>query len=123
VAVAVLDMAIYLAHALNVLVDIIQKAELILVNPAALENGQTQEIAVVKIVLVLTLLDAKHAQRQPLVALVRLDMKVITLEDAEYAMKEHILQPVDLVVLVLLVNGPFLEAIFVKVIFTDLNFH
>jgi len=86
----------------------------ILVNHAVLENGLTQEIAVVKIVLVLTLLDAKHAQRQPLVALVRLDMKVITLEDAEYVMKEHILQPVDLVFLVLLVNGRSLEVISVK---------
>jgi len=117
VTVAVLDMVIYLAHALNALVDIIQKAELILVNHAVQANGQTQEIAVVKIVLVLTLLDAKHAQRQPLVALVRLDMKVITSEDAEYAMKEHILQPVDLVFLVLLVNGRSLEVISVKVIF------
>jgi len=112
VAVAALDMVICLVHALNVLVDIIQQVELILVNHAVLANGQMQEITFVNIVL--TLLDAKHALRQALVALVRLDMKVITLEDAEYAMKEHILQPVDLVFLVLLVNGPFLEAIFVK---------
>jgi len=49
VAVAVLDMVIYLAHALNALVDIIQKAELILVNHAVLANGQMQEITFVNV--------------------------------------------------------------------------
>jgi len=43
-----------------------------------------------------------------------LDMKVIMLEDVEYAMKEHILQLAILAFLVLLANGPLLEAIFVK---------
>jgi len=39
---------------------------------------------------------------------------VITLVDVKYVMKELILQPVGLVFLALLVNGRFLEAIFVK---------
>jgi len=56
VAVAVLDMVICLAHALNASVDIIQQVQPTLVNHAVLANGQMQEIAVVKIVL--TLLDA-----------------------------------------------------------------
>jgi len=56
VVVAVLAMVIYLAHALNVLVDIIQQVQPTLVNHAVLANGQMQEIAFVKIVL--TLLDA-----------------------------------------------------------------
>jgi len=111
VAVAVLDMVIYLAHALNALVDIIQKAELILVNHAVQANGQTQEIAVVKIVLVQILLDAKHALQQVLVALVRLDMKVMVLEDVEYALLGHTLLPAGSVFLVLAANGQLLEVI------------
>jgi len=112
VAVAVLDMVICLVHALNALVDIIQQVQPTLVNHAVLANGPMQEIAFVKIVS--RLLDAKHALQQALVALVSLDMKVITLEDAEYVMKEHILQPVDLVFLALMVNGRYLVAISVK---------
>jgi len=81
----------------------------ILVNHAVLENGLTQEIAVVKIVL--TLLDAKHALQQALVALVRLDMKVMVLEDVEYARMGHTLLLVVSVFLVLAANGQLLEVI------------
>jgi len=55
-----------------------------------------------------------HARMVVLVLNANLDMKVIMLEDVEYAMKEHILQLAILAFLVLLVNGPLLEAIFVK---------
>jgi len=55
-----------------------------------------------------------HARMVVLVLNVRLDTKVIMLEDVEYVVKEHILQLAVLVFLVLLVNGLFLEVIFVK---------
>jgi len=56
----------------------------------------------------------QHVPMAKPVLLVLPDMKAIMLEDAEYAMKEHILQLAILVFLVPLVNGPLLEAIFVK---------
>jgi len=62
----------------------------------------------------------QHVPMAKPVLLVLPDMKAIMLEDAEYAMKEHILQLAILVFLVPLVNGPLLEAIFVKVIFSSL---
>jgi len=57
-----------------------------------------------------------HARMVVLVLNVRLDTKVIMLEDVEYVVKEHILQLAILVFLVLLVNGLFLEVIFVKIV-------
>jgi len=99
-------MVICLAHALSVAWGLLQQVEPTLVNHVALENGQMLELVVVKTVSIH--LDVKPVYPYPLVPLVRLDMKVMTMEDVERVVKEHTHQPVVNALLVLPVNGLFL---------------
>jgi len=116
--VVILDMVICPARALSVAEELTHWVEPTLVKHAVPENGQVQETTAVNIVSIH--LDVKPVYPHLLVPLVRLDMKVMAMEVAHNALKEHIRQLMVNVRPALLVNGHFLEVAFVDVTLTNL---
>jgi len=114
VAVATLDMAILLDIVILALVELIQQAEPIFVKHVLLVCGLTQQMIIVNTVL--KLMDVILVIQRPLVVFVLLDMKVMKMEDVLPAMKEHTLQPVVLVLLVLMANGQILQVLVVQIV-------
>jgi len=104
--VVTLDMDTQLGIVIHVLVELSQLVEPILAKHVLLVPGLTQRM--ISAQPVLKPMDVILVSRLRLVPSVKLDMKVITMEDVLHAMLENILRLVDLVFLALLVNGQIL---------------